>query len=160
MTTLSPLLPAILPALLLAVLFLAGVFAQRARRNAASGANRGADRNADRVTFTEVGATRTLANGKVESVAWADLVGVGIMTTSEGPWAEDVWWLLIGADGTGVAVPNGQVGDLVGRVARLPGADLNAVILAMGSTDDASFPVWRGERGAGVVCREVVPPTL
>lgn len=153
MTTLSPLLPT----LLLAVLVLAGVFAQRARRRAAnSDAAPGPARNADRVTFTEVGATRTLANGKVESVAWADLVGVGIMTTSEGPWAEDVWWLLIGADGTGVAVPNGQVGDLVGRVARLPGADLTAVVRAMGSTDDASFPVWRGERGAGVVCGEVI----
>lgn len=83
-----------------------------------------------------------------ERVRWADLVQVVIVTTDEGPWTEDAWWLLAAHDGTGCAVPNAAAAPLIERLARLPGAQLDAVIQAMASTENATFPVWSGARGA------------
>ena len=40
------------------------------------------------------GVRRELPNGKVERVAWDDLVEVSIMTTSDGPVADDVFFVL------------------------------------------------------------------
>jgi len=73
-----------------------------------------------------------------------NLYGIAIVTTDEGPWSEDVFWLFIGANGSGCAVPGGAVGDAVfDRLKRLPGVDYEAVIIAMGSADNASFEVWK-----------------
>jgi hypothetical protein len=82
-----------------------------------------------------------------ERVRWADLVEVVIVTTDEGPWVEDAWWLLASHDGTGCAVPNADAGPLIERLARVPGVDLDAVVRAMGSTEQAQFVVWKGPRG-------------
>lgn len=35
-----------------------------------------------------------------EAVAWADLVKVEIVTTDEGPWSEDLFFLLEGKNGS------------------------------------------------------------
>ena len=49
---------------------------------------------------------KTLPDGSTESVRWDDLQRVAIQTTDQGPWFEDVWWVLVGAEG-GCLVPQG-----------------------------------------------------
>jgi hypothetical protein len=84
--------------------------------------------------------------GEVRSVALSDLGGVMIETNDSGPFGADVWWLLFGADDRlACAFPQGAVGEkaAVHRLVGLPGFDHEAMIMAMGSTGNAVFPVWR-----------------
>lgn len=100
------------------------------------------------VVIDERGIRRHI-RGTDESVAWDDLVRIEIMTTDEGPFAEDVFWLFVAHDGTGCALPGGAVQEaLWERLKQLPDVDFEAVVRAMGSTESASFQVWRGVRGA------------
>jgi hypothetical protein len=78
-----------------------------------------------------------------ERVRWADLQGIVIMTTNEGPFAEDVFWLFSASDGSGCAVPGEAVDEkLFEQLSRLVGVDYKAIIDAMGSVTNASFKVW------------------
>lgn len=98
----------------------------------------------ERVSFDETGVTRTMSNGRTEAIAWDAVVEIGIVTTDEGPFREDCWWLLIGEQG-GAAIPNGADGfkDLLAELQRrFPGFDNEAVIAAMGSIENDSFRIW------------------
>ena len=101
------------------------------------------------VTFDDSGVRRVTPDGRVEEVLWDELVEVRIVTTSEGPFAEDVFWLLVGADGNnGVAVPgSAATDDLLDRLQALPGFDNEQMILAMGSSDEAQFLCWQRDGG-------------
>ena len=101
----------------------------------------------ERVTFDDAGVVRTMGDGTRESVRWDELEAVLILTTDEGPFREDVFWLLKGREG-GCAVPGGAEGmdRLLTRLQALPGFDNEAVIRAMSSTEDATFLCWRSER--------------
>ena len=94
-----------------------------------------------RVSDTEVVCERP--DGKVERVGWGDLEKVEVVTTSDGPFAPDVFWVLHGTVG-GCAVPQGATGDgdLLARLQALPGFDNNAVIEAMSATSDRRFLCW------------------
>jgi hypothetical protein len=83
-------------------------------------------------------------DGKVERVNWADLQKVEVVTTDDGPFALDVFWVLHGTDG-GCAVPQGATGDsqLLERLQALPGFDNGAFIEAMSSTSDRRFLCWQ-----------------
>ena len=83
-------------------------------------------------------------DGTVERVGWADLQKVEVVTTGEGPFAPDVFWVLQGADG-GCDVPQGATGDrrLLERLQALPGFDNDALIAAMSSTSDRRFLCWQ-----------------
>jgi hypothetical protein len=98
-----------------------------------------------RVTFDDDCVTRTMSNGVVEKVRWVDLEEVGILTTDEGPFADDVIWMLLGKNGTGCAVPSDTegMGELLSRLQQLPEFDNEAVVKAMGSTDNAKFVCWK-----------------
>ncbi|WP_024802429.1 hypothetical protein [Nocardia sp. BMG51109] len=87
---------------------------------------------------------RTLENGRIEEVAWHDLTEVRIITTADGPFADDVFFVLIGAKGNGCVVPHSAAdsGFLL-RLQRLPGFDNAKVVEAMGSVTDRQFLVWR-----------------
>jgi hypothetical protein len=82
-------------------------------------------------------------DGKVERVKWSDLERVDVLTTSDGPFAPDVFWILNGAEG-GCVIPQGATGEaeLMDRLQKLPGYDNKAVIEAMGSTSDRIFVCW------------------
>ena len=83
-----------------------------------------------------------------EAISWPDLVQIDIMTTDQGPFADDVFWLFTARDGKGCALPGSAVGDaLFARLAKLPGVDFGAVVSAMGSVENASFRVWSGQPG-------------
>lgn len=102
-----------------------------------------------RVTFDTERVTRIMPGGRSESVRWSDLTQVVILTTADGPAADDVVFMLFGSDpGVGCAVPSETAGmpELLRRLQQLPGFDNAAVARAMGSTAEASFVVWR--RGA------------
>jgi hypothetical protein len=83
-------------------------------------------------------------DGKVERVAWADLQKVEVVTTGDGPFAPDVFWVLHGTDG-GCAVAQGATGDsqLLERLEALPGLDNYAFIEAMSSTSNSRFLYWQ-----------------
>jgi hypothetical protein len=101
-------------------------------------------RQKDRISFDESAVTRTMPDGKTESVRWDDLKEVGILTTDEGPAVDDVFWLLLGERG-GCAAPSEAIGmeELLPRLQKLPGFDNEAVIKAMGSTSNAKFVCWK-----------------
>jgi hypothetical protein len=100
---------------------------------------------ASAVEIDAEGVRRALGDGKVERVAWEDLVEVQIVTTDEGPFVDDVFFLLIGANGTGCVVPqeDPQSGALLSRLQELPGFDNGKVIEAMTCTANARFVCWK-----------------
>ena len=103
-------------------------------------------RQPERVVITADSVTRFRGDGVQESVRWDDLVEVGIITTDEGPWFEDVYWVLKASDRkSGCAVPQCAEGSnkLLEALQKLPGFDNEAVIKAMGSTSNARFVCWR-----------------
>ena len=84
--------------------------------------------------------------GEIKTVAKHDLSGVVIETNGSGPWGADVWWLLFdGSDQLACAVPQGATGEdaMIDYISALPSFDHGAVIRAMGSIENATFPVWR-----------------
>ena len=110
----------------------------------------GAKRLIDEVEITDLGVTRRfgpwLGKKREERVLWSELTRVEILTTDEGPFTEDFFFLLEGRDGAGVAVSNGLAAkhDLVAILQRrLPGLDGKALIEASGSTTRRRFLVWQ-----------------
>lgn len=90
--------------------------------------------------------------GRRNAVAWKALESVRVVTTGGGPFAPDVFWVLEGG-GAKCVVPLGASGEpeLLARLQALPGFDNEAFIKAMGSSEDASFPVWHREAAARAV---------
>lgn len=81
-----------------------------------------------------------------QSMAWQEITCIEVVTTDEGPFAEDVFLVFHGAgDKPGLVVPQGAQGneELADRVVQLPGFDHEAFIAAMGSTSNARFLCWR-----------------
>ena len=100
------------------------------------------------VEVDDEGVRRARGRVRIEEVRWDQLRAVHIRTTTAGPYAEDVFWLLSGSEGKGVAVPQEQMPDgLLARLQALPGFDNEAVIHAMGSTDSRLYRCW-GEADA------------
>jgi len=88
----------------------------------------------------------TDGDGGSRSLALRDLSGVVIETNDSGPWGADLWWLFFGVDDRlACAFPQGATGEqaLIDHLMGLPGFDHGAMIQAMGSTENAVFPVWR-----------------
>lgn len=82
-------------------------------------------------------------DGSQEKVAWEDLQKIEIITTDDGPFAADVFWLLHGSH-SGCVIPQGATGhgELLERLQVLPEFDNGALIEAMGSTSNAVFACW------------------
>ncbi|WP_156753816.1 hypothetical protein [Actinokineospora pegani] len=97
------------------------------------------------ITVDDEGVRRLLADGTQEAVAWAELAEVAIRTTPEGPWKEDVFFLLMRDGGGGCAVPAGHpsADDLMSRLQSLPSFDNDAFVEAMTTTEDGLFVIWQ-----------------
>jgi len=97
------------------------------------------------ITIDDLVVRRVLGDGTIEAVTWQDLVEVQIVTTDEGPFVDDVFFLLVGADGKGCCVPQGAPGSerLLERLQGLPGFDNDQVIRAMGCAENARFVCWK-----------------
>ena len=97
------------------------------------------------LAFDDEAITASFADGTRKMVRWAELTKVVIVTTDEGPFVEDVFWGLYAGDDVKMAYPQIVEGSrplLAAMQERLEGFDNEAVITAMGSTDNARFTVW------------------
>ena len=97
-----------------------------------------------RLVFDEEGVRHDRTDGVTETLRWDDLREVRILTTDQGPYLDDVIWVLTGTAGS-CAIPSETdgMGELLTRLQQLPAFDNEAVIKAMASTDNASFVCWR-----------------
>jgi hypothetical protein len=95
-----------------------------------------------RISDTDVSCTSP--NGRIEKVDWDDLQSVEIITTDEGPFLPDVFWLLNGSN-TSCVIPGGATGEmeLLHRFQKLPGFQNEAVIKAGPSVGNARFLCWQ-----------------
>ncbi len=110
---------------------------------------RSSKQSASGVLFTDDSITHVRPDGKVENLPWDQLEEVSIVTTGDGPFAEDVFWVLLAPDRrTGCAIPASATGmdALLRRLQSLPSFDNEALIRAMGSTIDARFQCWTKRR--------------
>ena len=78
----------------------------------------------------------------------SELNEVAIVTTADGPFVDDVMWVLSGTS-CGCLVPSETEGmqALLGRLQQLPSFNNEAVIEAMGCCSNARFVCWRREEG-------------
>jgi hypothetical protein len=105
------------------------------------------------VDFDEEHVVHRRPDGKVERISWTELTEVGILTTDDGPFEEDVIWMLLDSSrGSGCAIPSGAKGmdRLLKKLQELPDFDNEQVVLAMGSVVDARFVCWRRSRASAV----------
>ncbi|WP_067885995.1 hypothetical protein [Nocardia vaccinii] len=87
---------------------------------------------------------RTLDNGRIEEVLWRDLSEVRVITTADGPFAEAMFFVLIGTKGNGCVVPHSAADtEFLVRLRSLPGFDNRRVNQAIGTVLDRQFSVWR-----------------
>jgi hypothetical protein len=97
------------------------------------------------ITLDSTGVGYRREDGTPAHLAWADLRAVWVMTTDDGPFAPDFFFVLLGPGDTHVTiadeVPTGP--DLLARLQDLPGFDNEAFIAATASTDNARWLVWR-----------------
>ena len=107
------------------------------------------DRGSGARERVQVGATAITVlhpDGKLDTLAWADLGTVTVLTSDAGPAETDLFWVLQSRDGRHrLVVPMGATGEhdlVIAMQARLNGFDNMAVIEAMGSTGHASFRIW------------------
>lgn len=102
----------------------------------------------EHLAIDDVGITRTARNLR-EHVAWVDIARVRIVTTDQGPWLEDVRFVVDGKSGGGCVVPHDlavRSGLLEALQSRLAGVDHAAVIAAMGSVERREFTIWEANR--------------
>lgn len=96
------------------------------------------------VKFDEQTIVCHYSNGRTEAIRWTDLREVSIRTTDDGPFVDDLFWILKSAAADCI-VPSEAVGvqELLIRLQQLPGFDHQAVIRAATTTEDATFLCWQ-----------------
>lgn len=102
----------------------------------------------DTVRVDELGLTASVARGPELRIEFQDIERIAIRTTDEGPFVEDVYWLISTGEQQ-CLIPNGAEGesDLFDRLLKFPGFDNQAMIAAMTCADNAEFECWqRGEQ--------------
>lgn len=82
-------------------------------------------------------------SGKRGELDWTEVKGVFIETNDQGPWADDVWWMISG-EKFSVMFPNGAAGDkeILERLQRLPNFNNEELIKSMTSTENRLFIIW------------------
>jgi hypothetical protein len=103
----------------------------------------------DSVFVDDQGVRLLSRDGTVGSVKWDELQAVVIETTDQGPFVEDVFFVLVGKN-AGCAVPHGADGTdaLFKRLGELPGFDYDAACRAMSCAENNRFLCWKRENTA------------
>lgn len=97
----------------------------------------------DEILVSDKEVVRRISDGTIERVSWDDLRKVRIVTTDQGPYLEDVFFILEGSkDGVVITQEWATKLSLVDKLQELPAFDNQAFIAAMGCTDNNSFLVW------------------
>jgi hypothetical protein len=95
------------------------------------------------IALSDSGVTYHQPNGEARMVRWDELIAVLIETTDQGPFVEDVWWILIDHSGHCI-IPQDVGGEpLLLRLQALPGFDNDAVIAAMSSVENKLLVCWQ-----------------
>lgn len=83
-------------------------------------------------------------DNKIEMMTWDDFHRFEVITTSDGPLAPDVFWILLGSEKECV-IPQGATGtkELLERLVKLPSFDNEKFIKAMGCTGERTFICWK-----------------
>lgn len=78
------------------------------------------------------------------SVSIEALARITVVTTDDGPWSDDMHWVLEEDGGTMLTIPNSASGTekLFDAFAALDGVDYSMATKAMGSTDNDSYVIW------------------
>jgi len=94
--------------------------------------------------FDEKEVRCTRPDGKIEKIAWEEINSIFIITTDEGPFVCDWYWIFEGSD-SGCAVPQGATGEkeLLEKIQSLPNFNNQAILDASPSTDNAKFVCWK-----------------
>jgi hypothetical protein len=81
-----------------------------------------------------------------ERVRWDDLQSIEIITTDEGPFKPDFFYLLNGSSG-GCSIPLGATNFevLFDKLQKLPNFNNEAIIIASSSITNDRFEVWRNQ---------------
>jgi predicted metal-dependent HD superfamily phosphohydrolase len=83
---------------------------------------------------------------EARKIRWDELLAVGIRTTADGPFLEDVYWQFLTRGGA-LELPGSLVDGEALRTMqeKLVGIDSHKIILAMGSTRERIFRIWHAE---------------
>ena len=85
---------------------------------------------------------------EVETMRWADLQAVWIVTTDRGPWEDDLFFVLEGTEGEcTVSSEAPGVPGLIERLTQLPGLDEETYFQAFSSSENGRFLIWRRHNG-------------
>ena len=85
-------------------------------------------------------------SGEFDEIAILDITKIEIVTTDDGPWNEDLWWVFSSKNREEpLCVPQLSLGNE--RIfnlleSRFTSVDMRAIQKAMGSTSNAKFEVW------------------
>ena len=83
-----------------------------------------------------------------EAVRWSDLQAVLIETTDQGPFHNDVFWVLVGEHSRCVVPQEAQGSqELLAKLQTLAGCDSSSVVEAMGPAENRTFVCWRRPEG-------------
>ena len=101
-------------------------------------------RNFGRIEFDSEAIRFHLPQGEVQHIQWNELDEVRIMTTDEGPYVEDVFFMLHGEDKKVYTIPQSAEGnvELLARLQMLPDFNNETLIEALGSTSNQQFKLW------------------
>lgn len=101
------------------------------------------DTRSSSVEYTDTALIYRQPDGVTRTVLWDNLRSVLLETTDQGPFVEDVWWILI--DDVGHCIISQEDGGeaLLQRLQQLPNFDNDAVIAAMGSVENKIFVCWQ-----------------
>lgn len=101
------------------------------------------------ITITEEEIICKFSSGQVDHIRWNNVAKVQVLTTDEGPYVCDVFYILTDTAGKGVAIPQDkpESGTIIEKITRWPGFQHEEMVLAMGSTEVKWFTVWEKEVG-------------
>ncbi|MBI3072563.1 MAG: hypothetical protein HYY84_10655 [Deltaproteobacteria bacterium] len=91
-------------------------------------------------------------------IPWAEIVAVGIKTTADGPYVDDVFWMFNVRD-MGTSEVSGEFvsGDTLEILQRcLPGLNSAKIVEAMGSTVQRVWRIWHHERSVARPTDEIM----
>ncbi len=99
------------------------------------------------IFITDTAVSYEHPNGTIQSIAWDELRRVEIVTTDEGPFLPDSFWVLTGEKNQCI-IAQGAQGEslLLERLQSLPEFDNEALISAIGSTSNERFLCWDRDR--------------
>lgn len=108
-------------------------------------------RKTEQVIFDDDKVTHSPLRGEDVQFYWKGLSEVSIETTDQGPFVDDVFWVLSG-NGMSCRISNAAKGmdELLRKLKELPGFDYDVAIVAMAMASNAKFECWRRQEPAPV----------